>query len=415
MVNRVIWIVLDSVGMGELPDAAEYGDTGANTILHTVQANHGLMLPNLQRLGYGNIDGMQGIESVEAPIGAFGRLQEISRGKDTTTGHWEMVGIHTTQPFPTYPNGFPESIMQDFLRETGLKGYLGNCVASGTQIIAELGDEHIRTGYPIIYTSADSVFQIAACEDVIPPERLYDICRTARRILVGTHDVARVIARPFVLNPEWEEAKCHDTKEGDMKNGDTIPKYLRTSNRRDFSRKPKEDNLLSYMKSADMNVAAVGKIEDIFDKVGITEAVHTKDNMDGMNRTIEYMQTVPDGLIFTNLVEFDSKWGHRRDAAGYGKGLEAFDRRLPEIIEKMTEQDVLLITADHGCDPTFRGTDHTREYVPMLWYSKEETFQHGRNLHTGISFATMGQTIADIFGLKALQIGTSLRTVLFEV
>lgn len=410
MVNRVIWIVLDSVGMGELPDASEFGDAGANTILHTVQVNHGLLLPNLQKLGYGNIDGMQGIESVEAPIGAYGRLQEISRGKDTTTGHWEMVGIHTTQPFPTYPNGFPESVIQAFLQETGLGGYLGNCVASGTQIIEELGDEHIRTGYPILYTSADSVFQIAACEDVIPPERLYEICQIARRILVGEHNVARVIARPFVLNPDWDESKRDGTKKGTV-----IPKYLRTSNRRDFSRKPQEDNLLSYMKIAGMNVAAVGKIEDIFDKVGITEAIHTKDNMDGMDRTIEYMRAISDGLIFTNLVEFDSKWGHRRDAVGYGMGLEAFDRRLPEVMEEMTEQDLLVITADHGCDPTFRGTDHTREYVPMLWYSKAKAFQSGRNLHTGISFVVIGQTIADILGVKALPIGTSLRTELFGI
>lgn len=413
MVNRVIWIVLDSVGMGELPDAVEFGDVGANTILHTAQANHGLILPNLRKLGYGNIDGMQGIDLVEAPIGAYGRLQEISRGKDTTIGHWEMIGIHTKQPFPTYPDGFPESIMQAFLQETGLNGYLGNCVASGTQIIEELGDEHIRTGYPIIYTSADSVFQIAACEEVIPPEQLYEICRTARKLLVGEHNVARVIARPFVQNPEWDDTDENQTKQDAMNGDRKVSKYLRTSNRRDFSRKPQADNLLSYMKSAGMNVAAVGKIEDIFDKVGITTAVHTKDNMDGMDRTLEYMQTIPDGLIFTNLVEFDSKWGHRRDAAGYGKGLEAFDQRLAEVLVAMTEQDLLVITADHGCDPTFRGTDHTREYVPMLWYSKNKAFQNGRNLHTGISLAVIGQTVADLFGVKALPIGTSVRKELF--
>lgn len=392
MIQRVIWIVLDSVGMGAMPDAGDFGDAGANTIAHTVEACGGLQLPNLCSLGYGNIDGMQGIEPVEHPLGAYGRLQECSRGKDTTIGHWEMIGIHTKQPFPTYPNGFPEEIMQRFLVETGCGGYLGNCTASGTQIIQELGEEHIRTGYPIIYTSADSVFQIAACESVIPPERLYELCRKARGILTGEHNVARVIARPFI-------------KEGDQ--------YIRTANRRDFSRKPKEENLLSYMKAAGLHVAAVGKIEDIFDGVGITEAVHTKDNMDGMDQTLAYMKTIPEGLIFTNLVEFDSKWGHRRDARGYGAGLEAFDQRLPEVLAELKVDDLLVITADHGCDPTYPGTDHTREYVPVLWYSKAEAFAAGQNLHTGDSFADIGQTLASLFGVPVLEIGTDRRKELF--
>ena len=333
MVQRVVWIVLDSVGMGEAPDAAAFGDVGANTIAHTAEACGGLHLPNLRSLGYGNIDGMKGIAPVEHPIGAYGRLQERSQGKDTTIGHWEMIGIYTPTPFPTYPEGFPKEIMDEFLKQTGCKGYLGNCVASGTEIIKELGEEHIRTGYPIIYTSADSVFQIAACEAVIPPERLYEICRIARKILTGEHNVARVIARPFVREGEG---------------------FVRTANRRDFSRKPDEKNLLSYMKAAGLTVAAVGKIEDIFDGVGITEAVHTRDNMDGMDQTLAYMKTVNRGLIFTNLVEFDSKWGHRRDAAGYGAGLEAFDLRLKEVLDAMQETDLLVITADHGCDPTYQ-------------------------------------------------------------
>lgn len=392
MVERVIWVVLDSVGMGALPDAHAFGDAGANTIAHTAEACGGLHLPNLQNLGYGNIDGMQGVSPVEKPMGAFGRLKECSRGKDTTIGHWEMIGIHTKEPFPTYPHGFPQTLMEEFKKMTGCRGYLGNCVASGTQIIQELGEEHSRTGFPIIYTSADSVFQIAACETVIPPEQLYQICRIARKILTGEHNVARVIARPFI-------------REGDH--------YIRTANRRDFSRKPAETNLLSYMKEAGMHVAAVGKIEDIFDGVGITEAVHTKDNMDGIDQTLAYMRSIPKGLIFTNLVEFDSKWGHRRDALGYGAGLEAFDRRLTDLFTEMREKDLLVITADHGCDPTYSGTDHTREYVPVLWYSKAKEFQSGQNLHTGESFADIGQTLAAIFGVMPLEIGVSRKGDLF--
>lgn len=393
MIERVIWIVLDSVGMGALPDAAAFGDEGANTIAHTVEACGGLELPHLRSLGYGNIEGMKGLEPVANPIGAYGRLMECSQGKDTTIGHWEMIGIHTKVPFPTYPQGFPKELMERFLAESGCKGYLGNCVASGTQIIQELGEEHIKTGYPIIYTSADSVFQIAACETVIPPEKLYEICRCARNLLTGEHNVARVIARPFV-------------KEGEA--------FVRTSNRRDFSRKPSEENLLSYLKTAGKTVAAVGKIEDIFDGVGITEAVHTKDNMDGMDQTLAYLKQVSSGLIFTNLVEFDSKWGHRRDAAGYGAGLEAFDRRLGELLEAMQETDLLVITADHGCDPTYKGTDHTREYVPVLWYGKGKDFQKGKDLRTGSTFADIGQTIGDLFGVKSLAIGTSRKEDLFS-
>lgn len=393
MVERVIWIVLDSVGMGALPDAGAFGDEGANTIAHTVKACGGLELPHLRSLGYGNIDGMEGIQPVSAPIGAYGRLMECSQGKDTTIGHWEMTGIDTKVPFPTYPNGFPEELLEQFLKRSGCRGYLGNCVASGTQIIQELGEEHIKTGYPIIYTSADSVFQIAACESVIAPEQLYAICRCARELLTGSHNVARVIARPFV-------------KEGDV--------FVRTANRRDFSRMPDEENLLSYLKAAGKMVAAVGKIEDIFAGMGITMAVHTKDNMDGMDQTLAYRKKISSGLIFTNLVEFDSRWGHRRDAKGYGAGLEAFDRRLGELMAAMQETDLLVITADHGCDPCYKGTDHTREYVPVLWYGKQKEFQQGKNLHTGSTFADIGQTIGDLFGVKALPIGTSRREALFH-
>lgn len=391
MIDRVIWIVLDSVGMGALPDADRFGDEGANTIYHVANACKGLHIPNLIGLGYGNIDGMEGISSTDTPKGAYGRLKELSNGKDTTIGHWEMIGIHTKEPFPTYPNGFPKEIMDLFIQETGCRGVLGNCVASGTTIIQELGDEHIKTGYPIVYTSADSVFQIAAAETVIPPEKLYEMCRTARKILTGKHNVARVIARPFI-------------KEGN--------EYVRTANRRDFSRKPDKENLLCYLKDAGLQVAAVGKIEDIFDGVGITDAVHTKDNMDGIDCTLQYMETVKKGLIFTNLVEFDSKWGHRRDAAGYGKGLEEFDARLSQITEKMQDKDVLIICADHGCDPTYKGTDHTREYIPFLLYGA--CVKENINLGTGNTFANIGQSVADFFQVKKLAIGESVKELVLH-
>ncbi len=384
MIRRVIWIVLDSVGMGALPDAAKFGDEGANTISHTVKACEGLDIPNLRKLGYGNIEGMQGVESMDAPMGAYGRLGELSNGKDTTIGHWEMIGIHTKEPFPTYPEGFPADLMQAFIEKTGIPGVLGNCVASGTTIINELGDEHIISKKPIVYTSADSVFQIAASEDIYPPEELYKMCRIARELLVEEHNVARVIARPFV-------------KEGDT--------YVRTANRRDFSRTPDENNLLTHIKNAGKTVYAIGKIEDIFAGVGITHAVHTKDNEDGMDKTLDALNIVSDGLIFTNLVEFDSKWGHRRDAVGYGKGLENFDIRLGELLPRLNESDLLVITADHGCDPTYKGTDHTREYVPILFYGP--AIKANIDLKTGKSFANIGNTVAELLEVEGLSVGES--------
>ena len=383
--ERVIWIVLDSVGMGEMPDAARFGDTGANTIGNICKHYRPLVLPNLSSIGYGNIDGMQGISPVAHPLGCYGRLMEQSNGKDTTIGHWEMTGIVTKEPFPTYPNGFPQEIMDAWVRKTGVPGYLGNCVASGTVIINELGDAHMQTKKPIVYTSADSVFQIAACEEIYPPETLYQLCHAARELLVGENNVARVIARPFV-------------KEGNT--------YVRTSNRRDFSRKPSVRNLLPYIEQAGKTVYAVGKISDIFDGVGITDGVHTKDNMDGMDQTLRAMERIGQGLIFTNLVEFDSKWGHRRDAKGYGDGLEAFDQRLREVMDAMRDTDVLVITADHGCDPTFRGTDHTREYVPVLYYGQH--LKQACNLGTMSSFADTGCTVAELLGTKMPEHGTSV-------
>ena len=393
MFRRVIWIILDSVGIGEAPDADAFGDTGADTLGNMIKERGHLDISNLKKLGLFAIDDTNLPVSDVTPIGAYGKAKELSNGKDTTIGHWEMIGIHTKQAFPTYPMGFPKEIMDEFVRRTGCRGYLGNIVASGTQIINELGNEHMSTGYPIIYTSADSVFQIAAHEEIISIQNLYKICETARSILSGEHAVARVIARPFL-------------KEGN--------KYVRTPNRRDFSLKPSSESLLAYLKDAGYRVTAIGKIEDIFSGVGIGDAVHTKSNIDGMDKTADFMETQHEGLIFTNLVEFDSTWGHRRDVEGYAQGLETFDNRLGEILSKMKEDDLLIINADHGCDPTFRGTDHTREFIPVLMYHKKMT--QGMNLGTLDTFADIGATIADNFGVKKLSIGTSLKErILFDV
>lgn len=383
MIKRVIWIILDSVGMGSLPDAAAFGDEGCHTLSHVWQYNKGLKIPNLIRMGLGNIDGQESIPLSEAPAAGYGRVAELSNGKDTTIGHWEMTGIITREAFPVYPCGFPDYIINEFVKQTGVSGILGNCPASGTQIIEELGEEHVASAKPIVYTSADSVFQIAAHEDVIPVERLYEMCRIARGILTGKDNCARVIARPFT---------------GEKGN------YVRTANRRDFSRKPDEDNLLCYLNEKGICVTGVGKIEDIFAGVGITKAFHTKDNRDGMEVTAKLMDEQKSGLIFTNLVEFDSKWGHRNDPVGYGRGLEEFDEMLPLLLEKMTDEDLLIINADHGCDPTTSGTDHTREYIPLIMYYRG---MNGVNLKTGKTFADIGQTIADLLGCKKLPAGES--------
>ena len=383
MINRVIWIVLDSVGMGALPDADKYGDVGANTIGNVSKFLGGLKTPNMSKLGLGNIDEIKGIEKVQSPIGCYARFKEMSNGKDTTTGHWEMVGINSEQAFPTYPNGFPSDLIQKFEELTGRK-VIGNKTASGTEIIKELGEEHVKTGALIVYTSADSVFQIAAHEEVVPLDELYKICEIARNLLTGEHAVARVIARPF---------------EGE------VGSFTRTSNRRDFSLVPPYDTVLDNLKKNNLNVMAVGKIEDIFSGKGVTEAVHTKDNMDGVDKTLEYMKEDKKGLIFTNLVDFDMKWGHRNDAEAYGKGIEAFDVRLEEILKEMKDTDILFITADHGCDPTMPGTDHSREHVPFLAYGK--ALKENVNLGTRESFADMGQTIAEIFDVEPIRHGKS--------
>ncbi len=385
-ISRVIWIVLDSVGMGELPDASDFDDLGTDTIGHVAEKHGGLHVPNMIKMGLGNINGIHHIKQCESPIGCFGKMAEMSNGKDTTIGHWEMTGIYSKNKFPTYPDGFPDEIIDEFVKECDLAGVLGNKVASGTEILKELGDEHIRTKKPIVYTSVDSVFQIACHEEIFPPEKLYELCRCARKLLCGEHEVARVIARPFIGK---------SAKDG----------FERTANRRDFSKLPDEFNLLQLLKESGWNVAGVGKIEDIFAGVGITQAVHTKDNMDGMDKTLDYMDAIDTGLIFTNLVEFDSKWGHRNDYEGYAVGLEQFDARLIEVMEKMKENDLLIIDADHGCDPTTKGTDHTREYVPLLVYGKGIR----KNVNLGIrkTFADAGQTVAEIFGVGPLKIGES--------
>lgn len=391
MIKRLIMIVLDSVGVGYLPDADMYGDLGTNTLSHVAKAKNGLNIPNLIQLGIGNIDGVDFVDRSESPSGCYGKMAEISAGKDTTTGHWELMGIHTKEQFPVFPNGFPDELLNQFIKECNLPGILGNLSASGTQIIEQLGEEHIRTRKPIIYTSADSVFQIACHEEVYEIDELYTMCQKARKILTGEYKVGRVIARPFIGTPG---------------------SFERTHRRKDYSVLPDRNNLMVKIKEAGMDVAGVGKIEDIFAGVGLTKAVHTIDNMDGMDKTLEFMNIIENGFIFTNLVEFDSKWGHRNDFDNYGKALEDFDVRLSEILASMRDTDLLMITADHGCDPTTPGTDHTREYVPILVYGK--TIKKGVDLGIRTTFADSGQTIADLFNLDPLQIGSSFKNIIIE-
>jgi len=383
MIERILWIVLDSVGMGELPDAAAYGDVGADTIGNIAKKMGGLSIPNMTRLGLGNIEGMHGLTRADAPEGVFARLGELSNGKDTITGHWEMAGIYTEKPFPTYPDGFPPEVIDAFEKEVGV-GTLGNKAASGTAILEELGEEHLATKKLIVYTSADSVFQIAAHEEIYPVKRLYEICEIARRLLDGQHKVARVIARPFLGKPG---------------------SFARTANRHDYAVEPPYDTVLDKVVKKGLKVMGVGKIVDIFNGKGVTDSVHTKSNDDGIDKTLAYMRDEAKGLIFTNLVDFDMKWGHRNDYEAYARGIEAFDARLPEILGAMTERDALFMTADHGCDPTFPGTDHTREYVPLLGYSA--AFKTGADLGTRKSFADIGQTIADIFSCEPIAHGES--------
>ena len=372
--KRVIVIVMDSVGAGELPDAAKYGDTGSNTLGNIAAAKKGFRLPNLERLGLGRIEGLKGYETNAAPMGSFGRMAEKSAGKDTTTGHWEMSGIILDKPFPVYPDGFPQEVIQKFEKAIGTK-VIGNYAASGTEIIKVLGRQHVMTGYPIVYTSADSVFQIAAHEEVIPIERQYEICRIAREILQGEHGVGRVIARPFA---------------------GTEGSFARTDRRHDFSLEPVGRTILDVLKENGRKVKAVGKIQDIFCGRGITDSVHIHNNMDGVDKTVEYMKDEFEGMIFINLVDFDMLYGHRNDVEGYAKALMEFDSRLPEILDNLKTQDILVITADHGCDPTTASTDHSREYVPLLVFGR--SIKNGADLGTRASFVDLAQTIDEIFG-----------------
>ena len=373
--RRVILIVLDSVGCGDAPDAAEYGDEGSNTLANTARAVGGLNLPHLGRLGLGHVTPIQGVPPAESPAGAYGRLTEVSAGKDTTTGHWELAGVVLSQPFPTYPNGFPAELIAEFERRIG-RGTLGNYPASGTVIIQELGEEHMRTGKPIVYTSADSVFQVAAHEEVIPVEELYRICQIARELLVGEHGVGRVIARPFIGRPG---------------------NFTRTERRRDFSLSPPRDTILDVLKAAGRQVMGVGKIEDIFAHRGLTQSNHTGNNMDGVDAILEFMAADGEGLIFANLVDFDMLYGHRNNPRGYADALEAFDARLPQIEAALSEEDVLMITADHGNDPTTPSTDHSRERVPILVTGPN--LRRNVNLGTRDSFADVAATIADLLGV----------------
>ena len=384
-IKRVFLLVLDRVGMGPAPDAAGFGDHEPNTLGHIAEATPGFTLPVMESIGLGNIDGMEGLAPAANPTGAYARLHELSAGKDTTIGHWEIAGIISTKPLPTYPNGFGEDILKPFREATG-RGVLGNCVASGTTILDELGEEHMRTGDLIVYTSADSVFQIAAHEEIVPVEQLYEYCRIARKILTGDNALARVIARPFI--------------------GTGPGHFIRTANRRDFSLKPPAETILDRLKAAGKTVAAVGKIEDIFDGEGVTFAVHNQSNADGMHHIEECMEQFKEGLIFVNLVDFDSMWGHRRNVRGYAQGLIEFDEWLGTFLPKMEEGDVVMITADHGNDPTHPGTDHTREYVPLLIYGPQ--IPAGTNLGTIDGFCCIAQTIASMLKVGKMEHGINL-------
>ena len=384
---KVILIVTDSLGVGGMPDEELYGDKGVDTFGHIWKACGGIHIPNLLELGWGNIPGiLDGALAVEEPMGNFGRCAEASLGKDTTTGHWEIAGLRTEVPFKTYPNGFPKEFMDEYEKRIGI-GCLGNYPASGTEIIEVLGDEHEATGKPIVYTSSDSVFQIAVNVGLFGLDTLYHYCEVAREMLVGEFACGRVIARPYITNVEG--------------------KRERTSDRRDYSVTPPAKTVLDNVKDAGKMVYAVGKISDIFNAQGVVEAVHNKDDMDGVDHTIDAIGMDFDGFIFTNLVDFDAKYGHRRNPEGYGRNIEMFDKRLPEIMSAMGEDDILMICADHGNDPTAPGTDHTREYVPIIVYGKN--LEVGVDLGTRSTFADIGATVADFLEVPYTGTGASFK------
>ena len=386
--KRVFLIVLDSLGIGEMPDAAAFGDKDCNT-LKRISASPEFCIDNLIKMGLGNIDGVNFLKKAELPSAAFARMTELSAGKDTTIGHWEIAGVVSDSPMPTYPDGFPSEILDEFSKKTG-RGVLCNKPYSGTKVIADYGEEHIKTGDLIVYTSADSVFQIAAHEDIVPPETLYEYCRIAREILVGDHAVGRVIARPFVGN---------------------YPDFTRTSNRHDFSVEPPKETLLDAIKSANKTVYAIGKIFDIFAGKGVTEKAFTTSNLDGIEKTLKALDTYFNGLCFINLVDFDMLYGHRQDINGYAKALTEFDRYLPEITTKMRDDDILVITADHGCDPGDNSTDHTREYTPLIVYGKSVK---PINLGTRKTFADIAATVADYLDVDFKCDGESFLDIIKE-
>jgi phosphopentomutase len=383
--KRTFLIVMDSVGIGEAPDAEKFGDKGAHTLGHIAEHMNGLRVPNLEKLGLGNIDStMKGIDQAETPLAHFAKLPELSNGKDTMTGHWEIMGLHIEEPFQTFPEGFPDELI-DMLTEKWGRGILGNKAASGTEIISELGEEHVKTGKLIVYTSADSVLQIAAHEDIVPIEELYEICETAREMTrEGKYMLGRIIARPFTGKPG---------------------SFERTANRHDYALKPFGRTVMNELQDSGYDSIALGKISDIFDGEGVTKAIRTKSNMDGMDKLVESMDEDFTGLNFLNLVDFDALFGHRRDPKGYGEALEEFDARLPEVLEKLKDDDLLIITADHGNDPVHHGTDHTREFVPLMVYHKG--IQKGKELNVGETFADIGATIAEIYNVKKPEIGKS--------
>lgn len=385
MSKRVFLVVLDSFGIGEAPDAAAYGDVGTNT-LRSISKSQFFNMDNLKKMGFFNIDGVDFLDGVDDPTGGFARLTEISKGKDTTTGHWEMAGINSSTPMPTYPDGFPKEVIDEFEKVTG-RGVLCNKPYSGTVVINEYGDEHVKTGKLIVYTSADSVFQIAAHEDVVPVEELYDICRKARKILQGKHGVGRVIARPFI--------------------GSGNGNYTRTNRRHDFSLEPTAVTMLDQLKAAGKDVLAIGKINDIFAGKGITDYVYTPGgNPEGIDKTIEWMDRDFDGLCFVNLVDTDMIYGHRNDVDGYAKAIAYYDSKLPEILKKMRDDDILMMTADHGCDPGFtQSTDHSREYVFFVMYGKNV---RPGNRGTRSTFADVGATVLDYFDIKPEFAGESM-------
>ena len=374
--NRITLIVLDGAGIGAMPDAPEWGDAGSDTFGHICESRQ-LKLPNLQSLGLGNIRPFNGVAKIENPRGCYGKCALKSNGKDTTTGHWEMAGIILERAFPTYPNGFPQTLIDEFVAKTNVPGVLGNFPASGTEIIKEFGEEHVNTGKPIVYTSGDSVFQIAAHEEIIPLDRLYEICETARDMLRGEHEVGRVIARPFLGKPG---------------------EFFRTENRHDYAVPPPRENLLPLLSENGLDVVSIGKIASIYDSTGVTQDLTAKNNGQSMDQTIAALRDNTRGLIFSNFVDFDMLYGHRRDTEGYARALETFDTRWPELEAAMGEDDLVIITADHGNDPTYPGTDHTREYAPLIVYGKKA--KPGIDLGTRESLSDIGSTIAENFGLN---------------